>query len=180
MQVKRILIDRNSCNKLVQQTFPLAQCFVFQNADGNGARKAVLFELTCPTLNAQGTCDQDAERNQFFATLGTDFIFQNSDNPAFNLLNSTIGPYIGALKGDTGLPDEPCTTDATHSTLKFLSNQIVSANLFQVDPGIGTKQKANPGGSCWVITYGTIGEQPPTIKISLSPRRRYRIQRISR
>ena len=40
--------DQKTCNKLVQKKFPLTQCFVFQNADGKGDSRSVLFELTCP------------------------------------------------------------------------------------------------------------------------------------
>ena len=46
--VTTIPMTQNACNKLVQKSFPLTQCFVFQNADGKGNSGAVLFELTCP------------------------------------------------------------------------------------------------------------------------------------
>ena len=53
VKVERILIDEESCEKLVDANpqFGHAQCFVFQNADGKGNSGAVLFELTCPGFN---------------------------------------------------------------------------------------------------------------------------------
>ncbi len=105
LNVKPILIDRNSCNNLVHQTFPLAQCFVFQNADGNNTKSAVLFQLTCTSARKRN-CS-----STILATLGNDFVFQYSDNPGFNLLNQTIGAYVGVLKGESGAPNGSCQTD---------------------------------------------------------------------
>jgi Legume lectin domain len=158
LNVTPILIDRNSCNQLVHKTFPLAQCFVFENADGNNHKSAVLFQLNC--TSTQGNCSQS-----IFATLGNDFVFQYSDNPGFNLLNQTIGAYVGVLKGESGAPDGSCQTDGGTYPLKFTSNQIASFTLNN-DPVGGTTQKAHPGTSCWTIVYGATGELPPGITIT--------------
>jgi Legume lectin domain len=158
LNVKPILIDKNSCNKLVHQTFPLAQCFVFQNADGNNTKSAVLFQLNC--TNVQGECS-----STILATLGNDFVFQYSDNPGFNLFNSTIGAYVGVLKGESGAPDGSCQTDGGAYPLKFTSNQISKFTLTN-DPVGGTTQKAHPGTSCWTIVWGATGELPPGITIT--------------
>jgi hypothetical protein len=157
LNVKPILIDKNSCNQLVHQTFPLAQCFVFENADGKGTKSAVFFELNC--TNAQGDCS-----SSILATLGNDFVFQYSDNPGFNLFNSTIGAYVAVLKGETGSSAGSCEIDSTHP-LKFTSNQISSFTLTK-DPVGGTTQKAHPGTSCWTIVWGANGELPPGITIT--------------
>jgi hypothetical protein len=164
VQVQPILISEEDCEKLVDANpaFGHAQCFVFQNADGKGTRSAVLYELTCPGLNAQGSCDQ----TNFFADLGTDFIFQKADNQGFQLLNSTIGPYAGWLKGDGGVQGHPCQVDPNNpNTPLFHSNQISSFSVSGDPTGI-TKGKGVPGGSCWVATYATRGEAPPGVKIS--------------
>jgi hypothetical protein len=163
VQVQPILIDEESCEKLVDAnpTFGHAQCFVFQNADGHGTRSAVLFELTCPGLS-RDSCDQ----GNFFADLGTDFVFQKADNQGFQLLNSTIGPYAGWLKGDGGVLGHPCAVDPNNPNPLFHSNQISSFKVIGDPTGI-TKGGARPGGSCWVATYATGGEAPPGIKITL-------------
>jgi hypothetical protein len=162
--VTAIVMDQKSCNKLVQKKFPLTQCFVFQNADGKGNSGAVLFELTCPDFNGGTTSNcGDTNLNNFAAALGTSFSFVKSQNPGFQLLNSTIGPYPGWLKGDGGTPGHPCTPPSTGSL--FQSNQISSFNV-AFDPLGTTKGKSGGGGSCWVATYATTGELPPGIKIS--------------
>lgn len=162
--VTAIVMDQKSCNKLVQKKFPLTQCFVFQNADGKGNSGAVLFELTCPGLNG-GISSQcgDPSSNDFAAALGTSFSFVKSQNPGFQLLNSTIGPYPGWLKGDGGTPGHPCMPPSTGSL--FQSNQISSFNV-QFDPLGTTKGKSGGSGSCWVATYATTGELPPGIKVT--------------
>jgi Bacterial lectin len=161
VQVQPILISEQACEQLVQRSFPHTQCFVFQNADGQGHASAVLFELTCPGLTGS-SCDQA----NFYADLGSDFVFQKSDNLGFNLLNSTIGPYPGWLKGDGGVPGHPCTIDPNHPNAPlFHSNQITSFSV-SGDPTGTVKGTARPGGSCWVPTYATSGELPPGIKVT--------------
>ena len=158
--VNRTPIDEEACEQLVQKNpqFGHAQCFVFQNGNGQGNPSAVLFSLTCP-----GLTDDSCDQSNFFADLGADFVFQKSDNPGFKLLNSTIGPYAGWLKGHSGLPD-PCDMDNEHP-LMFQSNQIESFSV-SGDPTGTLKGGARPGGSCWVATYATGGELPPVVKIT--------------
>src|SRR5262249_47522658 len=55
VQVNPVLISKANCQKLVQKSFPLTQCFVFQNAAGTGVDSAVMFELTCPGSDTGGT-----------------------------------------------------------------------------------------------------------------------------
>jgi len=162
VQVQPILISEEACEKLVDANplFGHAQCFVFQNADGHGTPSAVLFELTCPGLPGD-SCDQP----DFIADLGTDFVFQKADNPGFQILNSTIGPYAGWLKGDGGVPGHPCQVDPNNPAPLFHSNQISSFSVTGDPTGI-TKGKGVPGGSCWVATFGTSGEAPPKVKIT--------------
>ena len=107
-----ILIDRKSCNKLVQQKFPLAQCFVYQNAGGPGVDSPVLFALTCPNSGENGTC---GDLNQdFVADLGSDFTFSKAENPGFQFLAATIGPYPGWLKGSGPDGTDPCNFTEQH------------------------------------------------------------------
>ncbi|MGH7868793.1 MAG: hypothetical protein ACREP9_14460, partial [Candidatus Dormibacteraceae bacterium] len=164
--VTAIVMDQKSCNKLVQKKFPVTQCFVFQNADGHGHSGSVLFELTCPGFDGttSSACG-DTSINNFAAALGTTFIFQKSQNPGFQLLNATIGPYPGWLKGSGPDPSAPCTPFTNNSPALFQSNQI---SLFSVtgDPLATTKGKSGGGGSCWVATYATTGELPPGINIT--------------
>jgi hypothetical protein len=161
-QVQPILIDRNACNKLVQKKFPGAQCFVYQNA-APGVDSSVLFSLTCPGSAENGTCGDVSQ--DFFADLGSDFTFSKAENPGFQLLNSTIGPYPGWLKGSGPDPLNPCVFDPNSTTPPFVSNQI---SFFSVsgDPLGTTKGKSGGGGSCWVGTYFTPGELPPGVKIN--------------
>jgi len=163
VQVQPILISEEDCEKLVDANpaFGHAQCFVLQNADGNGSRSSVLYELTCPDL-PNTSCDE----SDFIADLGTDFVFQKADNRGFQLLNSTIGPYAGWLKGNGGVPGHPCAIDPTNPPqFLFQSNQISSFSVTGDPTGI-TKGKGVPGGSCWVATYATGGEAPPGVKIT--------------
>ncbi|MGH9501341.1 MAG: L-type lectin-domain containing protein [Terriglobales bacterium] len=162
VQVQPILITEAACEKLVDanKTFGHAKCFVFQNADGHGTRSSVLFELTCPDESG-ASCDQ----SDFYAVLGTDFVFQKSDNLGFQLLNSTIGPYPGWLKGDGGVTGHPCQVDPNNPSPLFHSNQILSFTVTG-DPTGTTKGGARPGGSCWTVTYLTGGELPPGVQIT--------------
>jgi Bacterial lectin len=161
-QVQPILIDRNACNKLVQKKFPLAQCFVYQNA-APGKDSSVLFSLTCPGSSENGTCGDVSQ--DFFADLGSDFTFSKGENPGFQLLMATIGPYPGWLKGSGPDPLNPCVFDPNSTTPPFVSNQISSFSVVG-DPLGTTKGKSGGGGSCWVATYFTPGEAPPGVKIT--------------
>ena len=167
--IKPILIDEEACEKLVDANpkFGKAQCFVYQNAGkdgtGNPVDSAVLFELTCPDQPG-GTCGNPQAQN-FFATLGSDFTFLKAENPGFQLLNSTIGPYPGWLKGVGLDPLHPCTPNPNGTTPLFQSNQITSFSVVG-DPLGTTKGKSGGGGSCWVATFFTGGELPPGVKIT--------------
>ena len=165
--INPILIDQKSCNQLVQKSFPLTQCFVYQNAgivNGVSVDRSVLFELTCPD-QPDGTCG-DANAQDFFAELGSDFTFTSAENPGFKLLSSTIGPYPGWLKGTGPDPLHPCTPFPSNSPALFQSNQIDSFS-FSGDPLGTTKGKSGGGGSCWTATYATTGELPPGVKITV-------------
>jgi hypothetical protein len=167
--INPILIDQKSCNNLVQKSFPLTQCFVYQNAgivNGKSVDSAVLFELTCPD-QPDGTCG-DPNAQDFFAELGSDFTFSKAENPFFQLLNSTIGPYPGWLKGTGPNPLHPCSPFTNNSPALFQSNQIDSFNVTG-DPLGTTKGKSGGSGSCWAATFATFGELPPGVKISFSP-----------
>jgi hypothetical protein len=167
--IKPILIDEEACEKLVDANpkFGKAQCFVYQNAGkdsgGNSVDSAVLFELTCPDQPG-GTCGDTGPAN-FFATLGSDFTFSKAENPGFQFLNSTIGPYPGWLKGSGLDPLHPCTPNPDGVTPLFASNQITSF-IVSGDPLGTTRGTSGGGGSCWVATYATSGELPPGIKIT--------------
>lgn len=165
--VNPIVVDQKTCNKLVQKSFPLTQCFVYQNADGLGHPGSVLFELTCP--NFDGGTDSacgNTHDNSFAATLGSSFSFVKANNLGFNLLNSTIGPYPGWLKGDGGVAGSPCKVNPSNPNAPlFQSNQISSFSVVG-DPLGTTKGKSGGGGSCWVATYATTGELPPGIKVT--------------
>lgn len=165
-QVQPILISQSACNKLVQKKFPLAQCFVYQNAGkdstGNSVDSSVLFSLTCPGSIENGTCG-DVQQD-FFADLGSNFTFSKAENPGFQLLNATIGPYPGWLKGSGTDPLNPCIFDPSIAT-PFVSNQIKSFSV-SGDPLGTTRGTSGGGGSCWVATYFTPGEVPPGVKIT--------------
>lgn len=169
-QIKPILIDEEACEKLVDLNpkFGKAQCFVYQNAGkdsgGNSVDSAVLFELTCPGSAAGGTCGDIGPAN-FFADLGSNFTFTKAENPGFQVLNSTIGPYPGWLKGSGPDPLNPCTPNPDGVTPLFASNQITSFSV-SGDPLGTTKGKSGGGGSCWVATFATGGELPPGIKVT--------------
>ncbi len=167
--IKPILISEEACEKLVDANpkFGKAQCFVYQNAgkdsSGNSVDSAVLFELTCPDQPG-GTCGDTGPAN-FFADLGSNFTFTKAENPGFQLLNSTIGPYPGWLKGSGTDPLHPCTPNSDGVTPLFQSNQITSFSVVG-DPLGTTKGKSGGGGSCWVATFFTAGEAPPGVKIT--------------
>ncbi len=165
--VQPVLMSQSACNKLVQKKFPLAQCFVYQKAgkDGNGnlVDSSVMFELTCPGQPG-GTCGDSTNQN-FFADLGSEFTFSKAENPGFQLLNATIGPYPGWLKGSGLDLLHPCTPNPDGTTPLFASNQISSFSV-SGDPLGTTKGKSSGGGSCWVATYFTPGEAPPGVKIT--------------
>jgi hypothetical protein len=167
--IKPILIDEEACEKLVDANpkFGKAQCFVYQNAGkdsgGNSVDSAVLFELTCPDQPG-GTCGDTGPAN-FFATLGSDFTFSKAENPGFQLLNSTIGPYPGWLKGSGLDPLHPCSPNPDGVTPLFASNQITSFSV-SGDPLGTTRGTSGGGGSCWVATFATGGELPPGIKVT--------------
>ncbi|HXM64701.1 MAG TPA: L-type lectin-domain containing protein [Terriglobales bacterium] len=157
IQVQPILISQAACDALVQKNFWPARCFVYANAENSGLNSSVLFQVTCPT-SPGGTCGSAAEQD-FFAELGTDFQYQQSENPFFVYpgIFGPLNPFPGWLKGGSGLT--PCTP--TGGPL-FQSNQI---DTFFIDTAT-TRGKSGGGGSCWVATYDTPGEQTPGIKIS--------------
>lgn len=171
VQIKPILVDVAACNKLVQANhqFGKAQCFVYQNAGKNNAGvavdSAVLFELTCPNFNGTTSSNCGSVSAQTFAaTLGSQFTFTKAENVGFGLLNATIGPYAGWLKGDGGVAGSgPCTPNGTNPL--FASNQITSFSVVG-DPTGKTVGRSGGGGSCWVATYFTAGELPPGINIT--------------
>jgi hypothetical protein len=164
IQINPVLIGEEACEQLVQKSFPRTQCFVYQNAAGLGVDSPVLFELTCPGQPG-GTCGDTGPAN-FFADLGSDFTFTKAENPGFQFLNSTIGPYAGWLKGSGLDPLHPCTPNPDGVTPLFATNQISSFSVTG-DPLGTTKGKSGGGGSCWVATYATFGELPPGIKITM-------------
>ena len=163
VKIKPVLMSKSACQKLVQKSFPLTQCFVYQNAAGMGVDAAVLFELTCPDQPG-GTCGSAAQQN-FFADLGTDFTFLKSENPGFNFIANTIGPYPGWLKGSGPNALAPCTPFTNNTPALFQSNQITAFSVVG-DPTGKTIGKSGGGGSCWVATYLTAGELPPGIKVT--------------
>jgi hypothetical protein len=160
VQVQPILMSQSACDALVQKNFWPARCFVYENAENSGTDAAVMFAVTCPN-SPGGTCGSATEQN-FFATLGTDFEFLQSENPffvypgVFGLLN----PFPGFLKGTGPVATSPCTPPTSGPL--FQSNQIAS---FFIDEG-HTTGGSGGGASCWVATYDTPGEAPPGIQIS--------------
>jgi hypothetical protein len=160
VQVQPILMTQAACDALVQKNFWPARCFVYENAENSGMDAAVMFAVTCPN-SPGGTCGSATEQN-FFATLGTDFEFLQSENPffvypgVFGLLN----PFPGFLKGAGPVATSPCTPPASGPL--FQSNQVAS---FFIDEG-HTTGGSGGGASCWVATYDTPGEAPPGIRIS--------------
>jgi len=164
--INPILMSQKDCDKLVQKSFPLTQCFVYKNAaivNGQSVDASVLFELTCPDQPG-GTCGSP-QTPDFFAQLGSDFTFTFQENIGFNLLSSTIGPYPGWLKGTGPDPLHPCTPYPNNWPPLFQSNQIESFS-FSNDPSGKTKGGSNDTGSCWGATYATFGELPPGVRIT--------------
>ncbi len=157
IQIQPILMTQAACDALVQKNFWPARCFVYENAENSGMDSSVLFQVTCPT-SPGGTCGSAAEQI-FFAELGTDFEYLQSENPFFVYpgIFGPLNPFPGWLKGGSGVT--PCTP--TTGPL-FQSNQI---DTFFIDTAT-TRGKSGGGGSCWVATYDTPGEQPPGINIT--------------
>ena len=160
IQVQPILMTQAACDALVQKNFWPARCFVYENAENTGLDASVMFALTCPD-SPGGTCGSAAEEN-FFATLGTDFQFLQSENPFFIYpgIDLILNPFPGFLKGVGPNPLFPCTPPASGPL--FQSNQVSS---FIIDGG-RTIGNSGGGASCWVATYDTPGEKPPGIKIT--------------
>jgi uncharacterized repeat protein (TIGR01451 family) len=146
------MASQTACNSIVNPSFPGAQCFVYQNADGSGANLPVMFELTCPG-SPGGTCGSNVNPN-FDAILGTDFNFTSALNP-FN----PTEPLVGWLKG--GGPDalHPCTPYPNNTSPLFQSNQIISF-AYSGDPTGNAKGGSGGTGSCWLLTYNTPYEAP--------------------
>jgi Legume lectin domain len=172
VQLQPILMSQSACDALVQQSFRTARCFVYENAENTGLASAVLFSLTCPD-SPGGTCGSSTEQN-FFATLGTDFEFLQSENPFFIYpgIIGPLNPFPGFLKGAGPNPLEPCTPPASGAL--FQSNQISS---FVIDEG-HTTGGSGGGGSCWVSTYDTPGELPPGISISSPTFTTYKLNQV--
>jgi hypothetical protein len=160
VQVQPILMTQAACDALVQKNFWPARCFVYENAENSGMDAAVMFSVTCPN-SPGGTCGSATEQN-FFATLGTDFEFLQSENPYFVYpgIFGLLNPFPGFLKGAGPVPTAPCTPPTTGPL--FQSNQIQG---FFIDEG-HTTGGSGGGASCWVATYDTPGEAPPGIKIA--------------
>jgi len=159
--IQPILLTQNACNALVDKNFWPAQCFVYENAQNTGIDSAVMFELTCPN-SPGGVCN---DNQSFFATLGTDFTFEFSDNP-FLVYPGIIGifnPFPGWLKGAGPDPLHPCTPPSKGPL--FQSNQITAFSVTG-DPGGKTKGGSGGTGSCWVATYLTPGENLPGVTIT--------------
>jgi hypothetical protein len=158
--VQPILMSQSACDAQVQKSFWPARCFVYENAENSGMDAAVMFSVTCPD-SPGGTCGSATEQN-FFATLGTDFEFLQSENPYFIYpgIFGPLNPFPGFLKGAGPVATAPCTPPSSGPL--FQSNQIAS---FYIDEG-HTTGGSGGGASCWVATYDTPGEAPPGIKIS--------------
>jgi hypothetical protein len=160
---------QHACNSIFifpNSPFAGAQCFVSQN--GGTGTAAVGYELTCPGYpGTNGTCGSDANATAtFFATLGSDFSFNISDNSNPGLgeaPNKTLtylggNPLVGFLKYVGPDPLHPCTLNPG-STPVSMSNQISSFTY--VDPGaLPVKGTSSGTGSCWLVTYDTPDEVP--------------------
>ena len=172
IQVQPILMTQAACDAIVQQSFRNARCFVYENAENTGLDAAVMFSLTCPN-SPGGTCGSAGEQN-FFATLGTDFEFLQSENPYFIYpgIIGPLNPFPGFLKGAGPNPLEPCTPP--QSGALFQSNQIYS---FVIDEG-HTTGGSGGGGSCWVSTYDTPGELPPGVSITSPTFTTYKLNQV--
>lgn len=152
-QVTPIILSQSDCDNLIHRNggFPGAHCFIYQNALGLGNDSPVIFRLTCPQLSPNGDC------NPLDADLGTQFDL-SSLNAGLGFM--TNNPYPGWLKGDGGIPGDPCATADSSVTL-FHSNQVSSFTLSRVDPF--TKGKSGGTGSCWVATFNTPNEAPTVV-----------------
>jgi uncharacterized repeat protein (TIGR01451 family) len=147
------VVDQLTCNGIVNPTFPGAQCFVYDKGSATATPSPVMFELTCPG-SPGGTCGTDVNPN-FFATLGTDFIFTKALNPLFN----SIEPLVGWLKGVGPDPLHPCAQYTNNNPPLFQSNQIGTFSLTGDPLGI-VKGTSGGTGSCWLSTYNTPHEAP--------------------
>jgi hypothetical protein len=158
VQVNPIVVaDQPTCNAIVQASFPGAQCFVYDNANGPNTYAPVFLEVTCPGSPTGGTCGANNAPN-FSATLGTDFYFDDVNNPGFN--SSIPLPLVGFLKGSGPDPLHPCTLYPGNTPPLFQSNQILSFALPAGDPPGNGKGVSGGTGSCWLLTYLTPGEAP--------------------
>ena len=91
--------------------------------------------------------------------------FTKAENPGFQLLNSTIGPYAGWLKGSGLIACIPARLNPDGPAPLFQSNQITSFTVVG-DPRAQRKARAAvvvPAG--WPPTV-TPGEMPPGVKIT--------------
>jgi len=165
--IVQLLNDPPTCNQLVNLSFPGAECFVYDNADGMGDPGTVMFEYTCPGSDTGGTCGAVSNAD-FIATLGTDFYFSQPHNPDF-YTHSTL-PLVGWLKGSGPNPLEPCTPgyDVNNNPLPlFLSNQIISFTDPPTSPTQGSGKGGSQGtGSCWTLTYLTTPTEAPSVTIT--------------
>ncbi len=155
--------SQSACTALVQPSFPGAQCFVYQNAGGQGVDAALMYAVTCPPAGSCGSIG-----NPFDANLGSYFNFTCAENSPLtcgpvgspSLSTSSGGnPYVGYLKGTGPDPNNPCTPYPDNNPPLFQSNQIISLNIGDTStkPALG-----GSGGStsCWVVTYLTPNEVP--------------------
>jgi uncharacterized repeat protein (TIGR01451 family) len=156
VQVTPILKTQAECNLLLQPTFPGAQCFVYNNADGLGGHFAVMFEVTCP--GSPGSQCGTISDPSFDAVLGSKYVFDKSFNPGYRQ-NSDQNPLPGWLKGQPVDTDHPCNPNPSNTPALFQSNQIESFAVVG-DPTATTKGKSGGTGSCWVATYNTPGVAP--------------------
>jgi uncharacterized repeat protein (TIGR01451 family) len=171
VQVNAIPQEQLACNKLVDATFPGAECFAYNSSTGMTPYGAVMFEYTCPGSATGGTCGS-ATNIDFVAQLGTDLYFDSTDNPGLFSFSSTPTPgyyvvplpEVGWLKGAGPNALHPCTpgTDALGNPIPlFQSNQISSFVDPAKSPASGTAKGSSGGtGSCWVLTYNTPNEAP--------------------
>ena len=151
-------LNPSTCNQLVQASFPGAQCFVYNDSTGTVTYGSVMFEYTCPGSQTGGTCGSVSQAN-FFATLGTDFYFDQVNDPGF-YANANL-PLVGWLKGSGPDPLHPCTPYSGNTPPLFQSNQITSFTDPLKSPTGGSGKGGSQGtGSCWVLTYLTPGEAP--------------------
>jgi hypothetical protein len=160
IEIQPILMTQAACDAIVQKNFWPARCFVYENAENTGVAMSVMFSAICPT-SPGGTCGSPNNQN-FFATLGTVFEYEQSENPFFVYpgILGPLNPFPGWLKGFGGNPTNPCALPSSGPL--FQSNQISS---FFIDNAT-TKGGTSGTGSCWVATYDTPGEIWPGISIS--------------